>query len=148
MQARGKICGKPLEPGTLQPSPLLSGSGICENRRVAETTSREVTLNGGEFRKGIPPFNPLNSGLGIIRICTDFLWFNTFLDMLYVHIYNDKLGWNNTFSAWWRNPIPPGKCAMYRESKGPSLPMPPSPKEIAGRIRGLDHHPTSPLSDD
>ncbi len=35
------------------------------------TTSAEVTLNGGLIRE--LPQNPLNSGLGIILICPDFV---------------------------------------------------------------------------
>ena len=43
------------------------------------TTSAEVTLNGGLIRE--LPQNPLNSGLGIILIYPDKIFFCNFLDV-------------------------------------------------------------------
>ena len=47
------------------------------------TTSAEVTLNGGLVRES--PQNPLNSGLGIILICPDFLGFKMVYDLISQH---------------------------------------------------------------
>ncbi len=45
------------------------------------TTSAEVTLNGGLVRES--PQNPLNSGLGIIQICSDLCFATAMISMIF-----------------------------------------------------------------